>query len=165
MHISINGATIFESKEELYYNLFMEMGLGVRSDQYVYDQETGNIIQYREKLLKASINGMPVYAGNRDIVFEPDKNYGLVSCLFGMYLDRVQMSDDGDLLQGYVANYVYDNPERDKQQVTVKTVGRGEIQSKFYYNVYLAYFECIFLIAGTKVDLTNFDIPKERERN
>lgn len=164
MHISINGSEIFESKEELYYNLFMEMGLGVRADQYVYDQVSGQIIQFKEKLLKASINGVPVYAGNRDVVFEPERNYGLIVCLFGMYLDRVQQSDDGDLLQGYIANYVYDNPTRDKQQVVVKTIGRGEIASKFYYNVYLAYFECIFLISGVKVDLTNFDIPRERER-
>ena len=164
MYYSMNGKMIFSSIDDLNYNLFNEIGLSVRPDQYVYDQDTGNVIQSNEKLLKASINGAPVYAGNRDIIFEPDKNYALMACLFGMYLDKAQHSDDGDLLQGYIAHYVFDDETRTKQQVVVKTVGRGEIASKFYYNVYLGYIECIFLISGSEVDLSNFDIPKEKEK-
>jgi hypothetical protein len=49
---------------------------------------------------------MPAYAGINDIVFEPIHNYGMISNLFGMYLDMCQDTDDGDLLQGYIAHFV-----------------------------------------------------------
>ena len=151
----------FYQHRYLNYNLFNEIGLSVRPDQYVYDQDTGNVIQFKEKLLKASINGAPVYAGNRDIIFEPDKNYALMACLFGMYLDKAQHSDDGDLLQGYIAQYIDDDETREKQRVVVKTVGRGEISSDYYYNIYLSYIDCIFKIAGYNTDLSNFDIKPD----
>ena len=156
-----NGTVYFDNIYDMYYDLFSEIGLGINSQQYLYDQDTQTVIQFKEKYIKASINGQPVYAGRNDIVFEPAKNYTLMTRLFEYYLDKCQNSDDGDQLHGYIAHYIDDDETKEKQRVVVKTVGRGEISSQFYFNVYLAYIDCLFKIAGYNADLSNFDIKVE----
>lgn len=156
-----NGTVVFDNIFDMYYDMFSEIGLGINSQQYLYDQDTQIVIQFKEKYIKASINGQPVYAGRNDIVFEPAKNYTLMTRLFEYYLDKCQNSDDGDQLQGYIAHYIDDDEAKEKQRVVVKTAGRGEISSQFYFNVYLAYIDCLFKIAGYNADLSNFDIKVE----
>lgn len=156
-----NGTVYFDNIFDMYYDLFSEIGLGINAQQYLYDQDTQITIQFKEKYIKASIDGQPVYAGRNDIVFEPTKNYTLMARLFEYYLDKCQNSDDGDLLQGYIAHYIDDDEKKEKQRVVVKTAGRGEISSQFYFNVYLAYIDCLFRIAGYCADLSNFDILVE----
>ena len=162
MQFGTNGKMVFSTIEELFSDLFMEIGLAVKNN-YVYLQG-GDFLKCGDKFIKVSLDGSPVYPGRNDIMFDPATNYALISFLFGFYLDCCQDSDDGDLLQGYIAHYVFDDETRTKQQVVVKTAGRGEIASKFYYNVYIGYIECIFLISGSEIDLSNFDIPKENEK-
>lgn len=156
-----NGVVMFYDMNDLLYDLFMEIGLGINSDKVLYDQENGAPILFKEKYIKASIDGTPVFAGRNDILFEPDKNYSLMVCIFAYYLDKCKESEDGDILQGYIAHYIEDNLEKDKQRVVVKSVGRGLIESAFYYNIYLSYIDCIFRIAGYYPDLSNFDIKPE----
>lgn len=127
-----NGTVGFENIWDLYYDLFSEIGLGINSQQYLYDQDTQTTIMFKDKYIKASINGQPVYAGRNDVVFEPNKNYTLMARLFEYYLDKCQHSDDGDLLCGYIAHYIDDDATKEKQAVVVKTQGRGLIQSDFY---------------------------------
>lgn len=162
MNYLANGTVVFDSLDDLYYELFNEIGLAVgATDQYLYDQDTGIQLRFKEKFIKASINGQPIYQGKNDIAFDPQKNYSLMNTLFGYYLQKCQNSEDGDMLQGYIAHFIDDNPERDKQQVVVKTQGRGNIASSFYSNIFLAYIDCIFRIAGYIPDLSNFDIVYE----
>lgn len=156
-----NGTSGFENMTDMFYDLFSEIGLGINSQQYLYDQDTQIVLMFRDKYIKASITGQPLYAGRNDIVFEPQKNYTLMTRLFEYYLDKCQNSDDGDMLQGYIAHYIDDNETKEKQRVVVKTMGRGEISSNYYYNIYLAYIDCLFKIAGYNVDLNNFDIRVE----
>lgn len=156
-----NGTVGFDNIFDMYYELFNEIGLGINTQQYLYDQDTQTVIMFKEKYIKASIDGQPIYAGRNDIVFEPAKNYTLMTRLFEYYLDKCQNSDDGDILCGYIAHYIDDDETKEKQRVVVKTVGRGEISSEFYYNIYLAYIDCLFKIAGYNAVLSNFDIKVE----
>lgn len=158
MNYLANGVGVFDSIGDLFYDLFIELGYGVTPDQYLYDQDTDMPIKYMDKFIKASVDNTPVYAGKNDIVFDPAKNYNLIACIFGNFLDKCVNSEDGDILGGYIANYIEDNETRDKQRVVVKTKERGLIESNFYYNIYLAYIDCIFKVTGTIVDLSNFDI-------
>ena len=160
--LDANGTVGFANIYDMYYDLFNEIGLSINSEGLLYDQDTGNIIQFKEKNIKASINNQPIYPGRNDILFEPDKNYQLIVSLFGFYIDKCTNSEDGDTLCGYIANYIDDNETKDKQRVVVKTAGRGEIISNFYYNIYLAYIDCIFRIAGyNNINLSNLDIIVE----
>lgn len=161
MNYYANGTIGFDNIYDMYYDLFSEIGLGINAQQYLYDQDTQVTITFKEKYIKASINGQPIYAGRNDIVFEPAKNYTLMARLFEYYLDKCQQSDDGDLLEGYIAHYIDDDETKEKQRVVVKTVGRGEISSNYYFNIYLAYIDCLFKIAGYNANLTNFDIKAE----
>lgn len=159
-----NGSIAFNNFNELLYDYFIEMDLMIGPDQYVRYAGTNHILQFKGKLIKASYNGQPVYGGLNDVVFDPIHNYGMISTLFGLYLDMCQNSEDGDILQGYIAHYVEDNQMKDKQRVTVKTNGRGEISSNYYKNVFLAYMDCTFKISGyPNVDLSNFDIDYNKK--
>lgn len=168
MYYLPNGQITFTDFTDMYYDLFMELGLGINGNSYLYDQDTDMPILFKEKYIKANINGAPLYQGRNDIIFDPAKNYSLMDRLFGFYLDKCKNSDDGDILRGYIAHYIEDNPEKTKQRVVVKTVpieqgGRGLIESDFYYNVYLAFIDCIFKIAGYAPNLQNFDVEPERK--
>ena len=161
-----NGAIQFNDLGELYYELFMEMGLYVKStDSYLYDQDTSMPIMFDSKYVKASINNMPVYAGANDIVFDPARNYKLISQLFGYYITKCQYSEDGDLLKGFNAWYdeslVDEKTGFEKKKVTIKTEGRGFIESQYYFQIYLSFIDCIFKINEKVVDLSNFDCPPE----
>ena len=155
--INTQNGVQFSDEFELNYHLFMEIGLSVNYNGYLYDQDTGIEIKYKDKYIKSSTVPMPLYAGRNDIIFEPAKNYNLMTTLLGYYIDKETNSDDGDRI-GYIAQYIDDNPTKDKQRIVIKTK-RGDIASKFYYNVYLGYIECIFMLGGSLVpDLSNFDI-------
>jgi hypothetical protein len=81
--------------------------------------------------------------------------------LFGYGLDKATKSEDGDLIGGYVANFLDDNEDRTKQRVVVRSKTYGDIASQFYFNVYLGYIELLFKIfegIDTQVDLSKFDI-------
>ena len=161
MNYLLDGTVTFNDIYDLYNELFMELGLYIGPDQYLYEQDTAMPIRLKDKFIKATINpNIPLYAGRNDILFEPNRNYSLIASLFCYYLDKCQHTDDGDILQGYIANFIDDNPEKDKQRVAVKTKGRGEISSAYYYNIYLAYIDCIFRIAGYVPNLYNLDIKE-----
>lgn len=153
-----DGTVMFRDIYELYYDTFMEIGLGIGQDQYLYDQDTCTHIKFKDKFIKATIDrNCPIYAGRNDIIFEPDKNFGLMQTLFHYYLDKCQNSDDGDTLGGYIADYIDDNITKDKQAVALKTIQRGEIKSNYYSNAFLGFFDCIFRIAGYNPNLDNID--------
>ncbi len=160
MYYLPDGSVKFTDINDLMINYLSEMGLSVDNNQYLYDQDNGNILQYKEKNIKVSINGIPAYAGHNDIVFDPFHNYGIVNTLFGLYIDRCQDTDDGDILQGYISHGVEDYPSRDmdRQRVVVKTIGRGEITSNYYKAVFLAFADCTFKVGGYNVDLREFDV-------
>lgn len=165
MYISGTGAYMFENIYDMNYELFNEMGLGLRN-QCLYDQDTGNLIQIDGKNIKASIDGTPVYAGRNDVPFEPQTNYHLVTCLFGLYLDkctRVEDEDEEPVIKGFIAQCIDDDEAKEKQRVIVKTAA-GDIVSNFYYQVYLAFFDCVFRIGGYNVDLSNFDFKPVKEK-
>lgn len=159
MQFGPNGKMVFSSIYEVYYDLFMELGIAVK-DQYLYLQG-GDFLKCGDKFIKVSLDGTPVYPGRNDIIFDLATNYPLTTFIFGFYLDQCQNSDDGDLLQGYIAQYIDDDETKEKQRVVVKTLGRGEISSNYYWCIYLAYIDCIFRIAGYDVDLSNIDVKPE----
>lgn len=158
-----DGTISFNTYIEMQYDLFNEIGLAINGQSYVYDQDTGIQLKIKDKYIKASVNGEPIYTGKSDVAFEPGRNYSLINYLFGYYLTKAQNTEDGDILCGYTAHFIDDNPEKDKQRVVVKTIGRGDIASDYYYNIYLAYFDVIFRIAGYIPNLKNFDIYEEKK--
>lgn len=155
-----NGVVVFNTIQDLYYDLLIELGLAIK-DEFVYVQDTGVFLRYDDKFIKASVDGRPVYPNRNAVVFDLSINRDLTEKIFGYYLDSCQADEEEDTIGGYIAHYTEYNDEREKQRVVVKSVNRGEIRSNFYYNIYLSYIDCIFKIAGYNVDLSNFDVVPE----
>jgi hypothetical protein len=164
MYPSANGKMFFNDLKEMYYNLFIEIGLSINNDNYIYDQDTGIVLKYKDKYMKLSFNN-EVYAGRNDIVFDPSTNYNLMVMLFGYYMEK-EAANGNDI--GYIAQFTEeefkrtkDQKERYRQRAVVRT-RTGDICSNYYYNLYLALIDVIFIISGSlNYDLSNFDILPE----
>ena len=155
MTFNAEGRIVFDDVPEMYYNLFNEIGLAINKESYLYDTDTGIVLKFKDKYIKASNKpGEDLYAGKTDVVFDPLKNYTLMTSLFGYYIDK-EFVDRPDF---YIAQFIDDNPEdKHLQRVVVKT-REGDVFSEYYYNTYLGYVENIFNLSGTYVYLKNFDI-------
>ena len=157
MQYLTNGDMGFNDIYEMFYYLFAEIGLSINSDQYLYDQDTMSLIKYKDKYIKATVQPVEIYAGRNDIIFDPARNLNLMVTLFGYFVNKESNNPDGDTIR-FISQYTDDNETRDKQRLVIKTAN-GDVASRFYQNIYLAYIECIFLLTGNfSVDLTNFDI-------
>lgn len=165
MYPSGNGKMFFSNLKEMYYNLFLEIGLSINNDNYIYDQDNGIILKYKDKYMKLSFNN-EVYAGKNDIVFDPSTNYNLMIMIFGYYMEK-ELANGNDI--GYIAQFTEEEfkrtkenkKERYRQRAVVRTKN-GDICSNYYYNLYLALIEIIFIISGNDgYDLSNFDILPE----
>ena len=153
---NVNGKIMFDDMYELYYHLFLEIGLSINGNDYLYDQDTEILLMYKDKYIKATTFPVPIYAGRNDIVFDPSQNYNLMVSILGYYIDKESNSDSGDNI-GFIAQYIEDN-DIEMQRVVVKTKN-GDYASQFYHNVFLGYIEVIFLLAHSfNVDLSNFDL-------
>lgn len=153
---NVNGKIMFDDMYELYYHLFLEIGLSINGNNYLYDQDTEIPLMYKDKYIKATTFPVPIYAGRNDIVFDPSQNYNLMVSILGYYIDKESNSDSGDNI-GFIAQYIEDN-DIEMQRVVVKTKN-GDYASQFYHNVFLGYIEVIFLLAHSfNVDLSNFDL-------
>lgn len=151
MNFTGNGFVIFDDIYEMYYNLFTTIGLAVNQNQYLYDQDNGNIIRFKDKYIKATVQPVTIYAGRNDILFEPARNYQLIIALLGYYIDK-----NAEEI-GFIAQYIDEDKVMEKQRLCIKTK-KGLVQSHFYKNIYLGYIECIFILSGDyMVDLSNFD--------
>ena len=148
-----NGKMVFDDVFEMYFQLFAEIGLGINQNQYLYDQDNLQVLRYKDKYIKATVKPQEIYAGKTDVVFEPAKNYNLMTTLFGYFIDK-ETALSGNI--DYRSQYIEDDITRTKQRLVVKT-GNGDIYSSFYFNIYLAYIECIFILSGFDVDLSNLD--------
>lgn len=165
MYPSANGKMFFNDTMEMYYNLFLEIGLSINNEQYIYDQDTGIVLKFKDKRIKMSFSNT-VYGSNNDIIFDPSTNYDLMVKLFGYYIEK-ETSNGNDI--GYIAHFTEEEAgrvfvpdgERFKQRLVIKTKN-GDIGTNYYYNLYLSYIEAIFIISGnTGYDLSNFDILPE----
>ena len=149
-----NGVTVFDDVPEMYYNIFTEIGLKINKDHYLEDVDTGIVLRYKDKFIKATNKPYEIlYAGKTDILFEPMSNYNLMVSIFGYYIDK----EYSDIPGFFKAQYVEDDEAREKQRVVIKTI-TGDIGSPFYNNVYLGYCYCILTLAGYNVNLDNFDL-------
>lgn len=163
MKILSNGKYMYEDLGDLYYNLFIELGLAVDPvNGYLYDTDSRITIRFKDKYIKASVLNIPVYAGKNDIVFEPWKNYSLMTSLFGYYIDKCTVN--GDLPFNIIAQYIEDDNTKEKQRVVIRINNQNsvmDIASDFYNNIYLCYIQLVFKLSEIDVDLTNFDIVFE----
>ena len=154
-----DGSISYNDIFELYYNLFNVIGLSVNADQYLYDQDNGQILKYNDKAIKAATTPMNVYAGKNDIVFDPSLNYDIMVKLFGYWLDKELAIGENPNIAPFQSQFIEDNPANKLEQRFTLCFANGTQYTSHYYNkLYLAYMELIFLIGDDQiVNLYNFD--------
>ena len=108
MQITANGKMMFDDIYEMFYHLFTEIGLGINTDQYLYDQDTMTVLKYKDKWIKATVQPVEIYAGKTDIVFDPARNYNLMTTLFGYFISKESNSPEGDRIK-FNSQYIDDN--------------------------------------------------------
>ena len=159
MKFTINGDTMFDDFSELCYNLMMQIGLGINRDGYVYDQDTGITLKSRDKYLKASVDGSPIYTGSNDIAFDPVKNYVITLFMLGYYIDKMREMDGEDI--GFISQGIEDNDDKSYHRAFIDCSKYGRIYSKFYHISSLGYVELIFKLGDMNTDISNFDLTEE----
>ena len=164
MNVVINdqgqNVIIYDTKEEMYYNMYMEMGLFVNAQGYLQDQDTGIVIRFKDKFIKTSLNpNVVVYTGKTDTEFDPKKNFNLMATLMGYYIDK---REHGEEPIGYISQGIYDIKAEQLHSVFIKS-HTGLYESDLYHNSYLGFIDCIFKMGGILTDLHKFDIVEEEE--
>lgn len=157
MNFLPDGKMIFNDIYEMYYNLFLELGLAVNENGYLYDIDNNIVLKFKDKYIKAAMTRVPVYPGAFDIVFDPSQNYMLMVYMMGYYIDK-EVNNENKI--GFIAQYIdEDKSTEDKLQRVVVKTRNGNICSRYYHNIFLAYIDIIFILSGnTSLDLSNFDI-------
>lgn len=162
MQFNPDGSVSFSSYGDLYFHMFIEMGLSINKDSYLFDQDSGstNPLLFDGKSIKANTKDQPIYTNENEIAFDPTINFSVMSKLFYYFLDKYNNGDE-EAEYKYIAHSIEDNPERTKQCICIKT-DKGKIYSKYYYNLYLAFIEMIFILNQSyTVNLDNFDFKRE----
>ena len=169
MIITKEGKTMFSTKGELYYHILVEMGLGINKDQHVYDQLTGDLLSWRDRYIKCSIDDQPIYAGKDEVIFSIDENFQLFMNMYSHFLDTLLRDEDSNI--AVVAHYVDYDETSDKNRVCVKYNSKdgqlvGEmLYTSYYMDPWLCYIESVFLLNGNGgFDFSNFDHIREKDR-
>lgn len=155
MFINQFGVMRFDDIGELNYNLLNSIGLSINGSGYVYDQDTGIMIQDAGRLIKASIDpNSPCFAGQGEVVFDVINNIRLVTTLFGYALDKATAMEGFDSVSNYIDEWK-DDPRA--TSICIKMADGSVKNSGYYFNKCLKFVAAIFSIDDTLVDLNNFD--------
>lgn len=120
--------------------IMREIGLGVDNSQKVIDQDTREILNFKEKNIKYSSQG-DINITKNDILFDPTETKNLINSLFNHFTKKIE-SEEGT----YVSLY-YDIPS--PKGIALEAVVDGEkLTSAFYKNDTLRYLDIIMQING-----------------
>ena len=168
MIITPEGKTMFSSKGELYYHLLLEMGLGINNQQHIYDQNTEDVLAWKDKYIKCAIDDQPIYAGKDEVIFSIDENFNLMTNMFAHFLDTLEKDEDSNIT--VVAHFVTYVEEQNKSYMTIKyntkdgMLTNQIITGPFFSDPWLCYIDAIFRLNGNNgFDLSNFDQERERK--
>ena len=148
--------------------MLLEMGLGLDRNNHLYDQTTGDILQWKDKYIKCSVDDTPIYAGKDEVIFSIDENFQLFMNIYAHFLDNLAKDEDSDII--VVAHYIDYIEDINKNRLCVKyntkdgSVVGGILTSNLFSDQWLCYIDSIFLLNGNvNFDLSNFDQERERK--
>lgn len=141
--------------------IMQEVGLETTSDNYVIDQDTGDMLNFKGKNIKFSMDGNVPLSKN-DILFDPLENSNMMSQLFTYYTNKLDAQDDR-----YI-NVIYSTQQDRYSKGTVSCKEGGRIiESDEYYKDSLRYANLITKLNGEGEDFSELDtapiVPKKRK--
>lgn len=156
--------------EELVFHLLNEIGLGINSNGFVYDQDTNQELFYDGKQIKASIDPrFPALANDTYGLFDPVFDGKFMSKMLGYYLKKSEAQEIINPVSvteqiQKVPFYAHLNPTRTRRtRVVVMCENQYEYDSEFYYQKGLKFSDMILRLGGNPIDLWRFDsVPEEQ---
>lgn len=143
-----------DAEREINMLIMQEIGLEVRQNQRIYDQDTGDAIR---------LNGMDIvapgcYGGRQAIEFDPFNNRKMMGQMFGYFLEKYSDETDVDVLSYYNVDAGANG------RVECKMSDNTMITSKPYARDSLKYTDIIMQLNGEgDTDLSKYDIPQVKE--
>ena len=144
----------------LLYQLMTEIGLEIDSEMRIVDQDDGNVIMFKGKSLKVSLdNYRQPFIGRNDILFDPITNFKVMNNLFSYFIHKTSVTE------GRYFNIFYPvNLPNGRTYIEIKE-NNQVIRSGAYMNPCIAYIDLIFRINGEAYDLSMYDTPLEQIYN
>lgn len=141
----------------LIYQLMTEIGLEIDSEMRVVDQDDGNVIMFKGKSLKVSLNEYKQpFIGRNDILFDPITNFKVMSNLFSYFIHKTSITE------GRYFNIFYPVNLADGRTYIEIKEDNQVIRSGSYNNPCIAYIDLVFRINGEAYDLSMYDVPLEQ---
>lgn len=138
----------------LLYQLMTEIGLEIDSDFRVVDQDDGNVITFKGKCLKVSLDRYrEPFIGRNDILFDPITNSKIMSHLFSYFIHKTSVTEGR-----YFSIFYPVNLPNGATYIEIKE-GENTLRSNPYMNPCIAYIDLVFRINGEPYDLSMYDGP------
>lgn len=136
--------------------IMQEIGLSVDNNQKVIDQDTREMLKFREKSMKYSSTSS-VHVTKNDMVFDPMETRNLMGSLFDHFTKKIE-DEEGV----YVSIYYDINSE---EGTALEVVADGEkITSDHYQNDTLKYLDIIMQLNGAdSSNLKQYDYDRNVE--
>lgn len=151
----------FETVEELNYNLLNALECSVRPDGTIMTPLAKQPLKFGDKVLIASIDPNNIhYPGEGQILFDPLNNLKMVISIFGLFMDKLRVFDEREILSWY-PNEKVDENKIIYTSLSIKFADNSIVSSKYYINKTLPYIELMFQLAEEDVNLSNFDLTPE----
>ena len=155
--------------EDLVYALLNEIGLELDDYGIVHDSDSGAILSFNGRQIKASIDpNNPAIPTDLFVILDPVFDNKVMSFLLGYYLQKEQaygnlnplgMTEELEPIQYYNKD---DNIKTKRSRITISLLGGEKVSSIFYYQRGLKYSDIILRLGGQQPDLHLFDsIPEE----
>ncbi len=155
--------------EDLVFHLLNEIGLGINSNGFVFDQDTEQEIYYNGKQIRASIDPkFPALANDLYGLFDPVFDGKFMSMMLGYYLKKSEAKGELDPIS--VTEQIADVPiwnqlnpvKTRKTRAVVLCDNHQEYYSEYYYQKGLKFSDIILRIGGNPINLSRFDsVPEE----
>lgn len=153
----INGVMVFDDIYDLTYNILLTSGLDIDTNNYIFDQDNKNILQFQGRKIKTSVNpNSSCYAGQGEITFDILDNVRLVTTLLGYCIDKETATNGFSCLSHFIEERQMDDYIK-PTSLSLKMSDYSVRSTNFYYNKCLKYIHAIFLVYEYNVDLSNFD--------
>lgn len=151
----INDVITEKDAEYLIGMVMKEIGLYYDPTGVVKDQDTGQIVNFRDRVLLYS-NQPVLFSDTKDrMVFNPLISYKLMNIMFSYFIEKIFTLD------GIYYPIVYttkEEPEEERVALHLKDPDRQvSIDTRYYNNIILAYIEAIGKINGNDYDLSQYD--------
>ena len=141
-----------ETEAEVGKAILDEIGIGIASDNTLYDQDSMAPVQFQGKNIKFSSTPEQIYLGEGDVLFDPIHNLRMITTMLSTYIGKEE--ENGKEVLSMYDDYVRENKTTSH---TIKMAGGECITSKFYKNKCLAICDNILTMANANCDLSKFD--------